>query len=57
MRHSTTETTPEVLSMEEYLEKRQEKRRMENRRKTRKDEKTNKATEWSAAFALCELYV
>ena len=42
MRQSNTERTQEIISMEEYLERRQEKRR---------------AAEWSAALELATLFV
>ncbi|MFQ6960843.1 hypothetical protein [Clostridium sp. D5] len=53
MRQSNTERTQEIISMEEYLERRQEKRRTEFMKEPQK----RRAAEWSAALELATLFV
>ncbi|TCS82663.1 hypothetical protein [Muricomes intestini] len=47
-------TVQEMISMEEYLERRQERRRTEI---TKDPVKGRRAAEWSAAMELVQLYV
>lgn len=53
MRQNNYETTQEIISMEEYLEKRQEKRRTEFLKEPRR----NRAAEWNAALELAAMYM
>lgn len=53
MRQSNNERTQEIISMEEYLERRQEKRRTEFMKEPQK----RRAAEWSAALELATLFV
>lgn len=53
MRQNNTEGTQEIISMEEYLERRQEKRRTEFMKEPQK----RRAAEWSAALELATLFV
>lgn len=47
-------TVQEMISMEEYLERRQEKRRIEI---AKEPAKNKRAAEWNAAMELVQLYV
>ena len=53
MRQSNNERTQEIISMEEYLERRQEKRRTE----IMKEPQKRRAAEWSAALEIATLFV
>ena len=53
MRQSNNERTQEIISMEEYLERRQEKRITEFMKEPQK----RRAAEWSAALEIATLFV
>lgn len=54
MRQNNDGTTQEIMSMEEYLERRQERRRTEI---LKQPARKLRAAEWSAAMELVQLYV
>ena len=53
MRQSNNERTQEIISMEEYLERRQEKRRTEFMKEPQKEEQQNGALPWKLQHYSC----
>ncbi len=54
MRQSNDNTMQEIITMEEYLERRQEKRKVEI---LNVPQEKRRAAEWSAALELVQLFV